>query len=497
MTNTDTLRTQYVDDLVKQRQLMEAAMIFQNSPVEPGEGFSTMVPKVKALTGRMPKAPVIGFAKQTITSLPNFNINSVKKENMRYIFANCFQQGSESAPLDLSLWNIKGAKDLSYMFSKEELSKLYETYMYGANKGSYIKLGAMFDLSDVETLEMAFAPFNYNSSTMSVLLYNLDDVPNVNARKLKNIKNYNGCGAYNYKYTDDTKHPYKLLTKLYNVSIEHIDGLFRSAHTSTSNRVPCSFFRKIGALSLMEHIIKNWDTSKLKSMSDLYKGLSVVDDLYVDSDGVQKSTIQACVNFVARLNTSSVVDITNLFSTTTHTSDVITSYDVVCDLSNCDFSSLENVDYAFYSRYFSSIIVGPCLSGTLKRLYYTFGAYGSNNLHTINAVHWDLSNVNYMYEPFRNRTNLVDLYFGKNLGKGFNSTTANYSYHTVYLSSASMLSVDSVLRLFNNIYDLNKTYDVENGGTLATQKIDLHADVIAKLTPEEIAIATNKGWSVV
>lgn len=47
--------------------------------------------------------------------------------------------------------------------------------------------------------------------------------------------------------------------------------------------------------------------------------------------------------------------------------------------------------------------------------------------------------------------------------------------------------------MFTKLYDLNLTYDVANGGTLKTQKVDLHADVIAKLTPEQIAIATNKG----
>jgi hypothetical protein len=50
--------------------------------------------------------------------------------------------------------------------------------------------------------------------------------------------------------------------------------------------------------------------------------------------------------------------------------------------------------------------------------------------------------------------------------------------------------------MFQRLYDLNLTYNVENGGTLKTQTVDLHADVIAKLTPEEIAIATDKGWTV-
>ena len=56
--------------------------------------------------------------------------------------------------------------------------------------------------------------------------------------------------------------------------------------------------------------------------------------------------------------------------------------------------------------------------------------------------------------------------------------------------------------VINKIYDLNITYGVydEEGnpgtGTLYTQDLILGETNLAKLTPEEIAIATNKGWTV-
>jgi hypothetical protein len=52
------------------------------------------------------------------------------------------------------------------------------------------------------------------------------------------------------------------------------------------------------------------------------------------------------------------------------------------------------------------------------------------------------------------------------------------------------------MNVINNLYDLNLTYDVANGGTLYTQKLTLGSTNLAKLTADEIAIATSKGWTV-
>ena len=52
------------------------------------------------------------------------------------------------------------------------------------------------------------------------------------------------------------------------------------------------------------------------------------------------------------------------------------------------------------------------------------------------------------------------------------------------------------MNVINNLYDLNITYDVANGGTLYTQSLVLGGTNLAKLTDEEKAIAINKGWSL-
>lgn len=82
-----------------------------------------------------------------------------------------------------------------------------------------------------------------------------------------------------------------------------------------------------------------------------------------------------------------------------------------------------------------------------------------------------------------------------NLGKGINPSTTTMTCG-VNLSSSSNLKYECIIDILNNLYDLNLIYDTANGGSLVRQEIRLGSTNLAKLTPEEIAIATNKGWTI-
>lgn len=101
--------------------------------------------------------------------------------------------------------------------------------------------------------------------------------------------------------------------------------------------------------------------------------------------------------------------------------------------------------------------------------------------------------ITYMFISCNNLTNLK---FMKNLGKGYVIKANGYNTCTVSLSSSSKLTHESLIDVINNLYDLNLTYNVANGGTLYTQNLQIGSTNLAKLTEEEIAIATNKGWTV-
>lgn len=78
----------------------------------------------------------------------------------------------------------------------------------------------------------------------------------------------------------------------------------------------------------------------------------------------------------------------------------------------------------------------------------------------------------------------------KNLGQAYlTSESSNYSEYKLDLSSCTQLTHDSLMNV------INKLYDIAAKGC-NTQQLVLGSTNLAKLTAEEIAIATNKGWSV-
>ena len=75
-----------------------------------------------------------------------------------------------------------------------------------------------------------------------------------------------------------------------------------------------------------------------------------------------------------------------------------------------------------------------------------------------------------------------------NLGAAFYQSANNY-HHTVSFSSCTKLTHDSLMNVINNLYDI-----ATKG--VATQQLVLGSTNLAKLTAEEIQIATDKGFSV-
>lgn len=77
-----------------------------------------------------------------------------------------------------------------------------------------------------------------------------------------------------------------------------------------------------------------------------------------------------------------------------------------------------------------------------------------------------------------------------NLGEAYSTSSSENAWgYSLDLSYCKSLSHDSLVNLFNNLYDI-----ASKGCN--KQKINLGTENLAKLTQEEIAIATNKGWNV-
>lgn len=102
----------------------------------------------------------------------------------------------------------------------------------------------------------------------------------------------------------------------------------------------------------------------------------------------------------------------------------------------------------------------------------------------------DASKTRSIYSMFRNCSSLITLGGLKNLGMGYDTGwIANSDSLTLNLSDSPLLTHDSLMNVINNLYDI-KSKGVK------PQTLQLGNTNKAKLTAEEIAIATNKGWDV-
>ena len=129
--------------------------------------------------------------------------------------------------------------------------------------------------------------------------------------------------------------------------------------------------------------------------------------------------------------------------------------------------------------------VPPLLVGRIDadRLF-----YWCTMLEVIPAL--DMSGVNTVREDFYRCYALTDFGGCINLGQMFSTTVAaNYGNYKLALYDSTKLTHDSLMNVINNLYDI-----ASKGCN--TQQLLLGSTNMAKLTAEEIAIATNKGFSV-
>ena len=218
--------------------------------------------------------------------------------------------------------------------------------------------------------------------------------------------------------------------------------------------------------------LSNFDTSKVTNMTYMF----------YYADNLEKIDLS---NF----NTANVTNMSHMFEGCRKLKKI--------DLSNFDTSKVTNMNSMFNNcREVEEIKVSNFDTSNVTNIGGMFNMY-SSPIETLDLSSFDLSNVNVSSSFLLNLSKLVDLISFRNLGKGYTQKSANHSNHTLDLSTDRLLSHDSLIDVITNgLYDLNFTYDVANGGTLYTQKLILGGTNLAKLTAEEIAIATNKGWTV-
>ena len=233
-----------------------------------------------------------------------------------------------------------------------------------------------------------------------------------------------------------------------------------------------------GCSSMTKIDLSNFVTSTCTSMDSMFESCSKLEELILPSNFVTE-TCNAGIHCIFKGCSS----LTSLDLSGWDTKNVLYMRDI---FNGC--SKLENLNVSGWD-----LSKGP----GFDKAFYNCKALVNLDLST-----WDLGNLagaaysTSVENMFYGCTALTNLTFGTDLGKGFTATSANFLYSHLNLSSCTALTHDSLMDVINKLYDLNLTYDVANGGTLYTQKLTLGSTNLAKLTEDEIAIATNKGWTV-
>lgn len=203
----------------------------------------------------------------------------------------------------------------------------------------------------------------------------------------------------------------------------------------------------------------------------------------IDTSG-WKSTVSlfyGCINLeeVPQLDTSNVTNMNRMF----YNCKKITRVPLL------NTSNVVNTTYMFKDCE-KLIEIQGINTSLVTTMNYMFD--GCTSLETIPEL--DMSSAKNISYLFTRCTNLRNINGILNLGKAYTQATEKYSAYELDLSGSTGLTYASLLNVINGLYDLNLTYDVANGGTLYKQSCKLGETNLAKLTSEEIEIATNKGW---
>lgn len=296
-----------------------------------------------------------------------------------------------------------------------------------------------------------------------------------------------------------------------NVTVKAIETKEITIQPGTEEQVKEGIFNKVTVLGdedlKPENIKKGTNIFGVEGIGNMFSGeisntsylfyngarLTILYDLLSICKNVTTtlSMFDTCRNLttldLSNFDTSSVTDMRNMFSTC---NDLKT-----LDLSNFDTSNVTDMYGMFkYCSDLTSLDLNNFNTSNVKGMAYMFN--GCTNLVDLNISSFDMGKVEAATGFFQYTRNIVNLRFGKNLGKNYQSKQENAGKQTLDLSELTKLTHDSLMSVINNLYDLNITYSLIGDGTLYRQNLKLGSTNLAKLTAEEIAIATNKGWNV-
>lgn len=248
------------------------------------------------------------------------------------------------------------------------------------------------------------------------------------------------------------------------------------SHFDTSNVTNMSgMFHVCDMLSALD--VSNFNTSKVTDMSNMFAntGLKALDLTTFDTSNVNNmnrmfynSNRLESLN-VSNFNTAKVTDMSGMFHGIKPTSLNLSSFDTskVTDMSEM-FGWCENIVSLDLSHFNTSQVTDMSTMFNWCR-----------KLILLNISNWNMSKVTNVYQMF-DATSLIETI----VCDGLQLPDIDLSY--ISLNSCPKLTVDSIVGLLNALPNTTHNYSFKIGQT----NID-------KLSEDQKAIATNKGWKLI
>jgi surface protein len=217
--------------------------------------------------------------------------------------------------------------------------------------------------------------------------------------------------------------------------------------------------------------ISNWNVSGVTSMASMFDGCSSLKALDLSTWSPHPTSLYYmfghCTSLesldLRKFNVTEVTDMSNAFMNCRSLKTL--------NLANWNAPKTTNMQYMFY--YCSSLETLNTTGFIIKNvtaINYAFNYCSS--LKTLDLSGWDVSNLNSYNSVWYNTS-----FYLENFDSFTNIRTS--------MQMPSTLTHDSLVDVIANL------------STVIGKTLTLGATNLAKLTPEEIAVATNKGWTVV
>ena len=402
------------------------------------------------------------FGEIGYTEEENNELNSQLKEPLEY--TKSLMPVTPSVSL-----NRKFNKDKNLVYAPYIDTSITTNMSYMFYECTNLQYVPQYDYSNVTTVEQMFA---YAGGPKEID-FSFDN----------NIRNFNQVMSYNTGTEKLVINAANVTNSLYGLAyeskIKHLE-VFNIPNTVTDLR---SMFHNCKNL---EYVRLSGDTSNVSAITSQYdfcfQSNRNLHTVILDIDTHFLRNCNVMFNFCSSLTTIPLFNTSNV----TNMSSMFNACSSLTTIPLFNTSNVTNMSSMF--EYCEALTTVPLFNTSnvteIGGMFYYCPKLESLPL-------FDFQNViaiNNTYNDFLYSCNsLTDVAGFKDLGKSFTGSSA--ILHNLILTNCPLLTRQSLLNIFNNLYDMNLT-------SVTDAKITIPLSLKNLLSPEDIAIATNKGWII-